>query len=101
MREFFRVLKEGGWALLIVPITANETFEDHSIIDPQERLKEFGHEDHIRRYGPDYVDRIREAGFNVEVINVNDLVQPDEAILMGLTPESGQLFFCQKEPMES
>ena len=96
MREFYRVLKRDGWAILLVPITAEETFEDPSIIESQERLKAFGQEDHVRRYGPDYVSRLREAGFRVEVTKVHDLVQQDEAIRMGLTPASGEIYFCTK-----
>lgn len=93
MREFCRVLKSDGWAVLIVPITAEETFENPSIVEPEERLKVFGQADHVRRYGPDYVDRLREAGFSVEVTKVNDLVQKDEAIRMGLT---GEIYYCTK-----
>jgi ubiquinone/menaquinone biosynthesis C-methylase UbiE len=96
MREFYRILKRDGWAILLVPITAEETFEDPSIIESQERLKAFGQEDHVRRYGPDYVSRLREAGFRVEVTKVHDLVQQDEAIRMGLTPASGEIYFCTK-----
>jgi ubiquinone/menaquinone biosynthesis C-methylase UbiE len=36
MREFYRVLKPGCWAILHVPITANRTFEDPEVIDPKE-----------------------------------------------------------------
>jgi predicted SAM-dependent methyltransferase len=97
MREFYRVLKENGWAILLVPITADKTFEDPSIVDPEERLKAFGQRDHVRRYGPDYVDRLREAGFNVEVTVVQDLFNENEAALMGLTtPASGEIFYCTK-----
>jgi SAM-dependent methyltransferase len=96
MREFYRVLKRNGWAILLVPITAEETFEDPSIIDPQERLKAFGKEDHVRRYGPDCVDRLREAGFRVEINKINDLVHNEEAIRMGLTPVSGEIYYCTK-----
>lgn len=28
MAEFFRVLRNGGWAILLVPIRADRTFED-------------------------------------------------------------------------
>ena len=31
IRELFRVLKEGGWAILQVPISRKETFEDHQL----------------------------------------------------------------------
>jgi SAM-dependent methyltransferase len=59
MREFHRVLRPDGWALLLVPITVEKTFEDPSVTDPEERLSVFGQEDHVRCYGPDYVERLR------------------------------------------
>ena len=96
MREFFRVLKPHGWAILLVPIKGEKTFEDSSIVDPLERLKKFGKEDHVRQYGLDYVDRLRDVGFTVEVTEVEDLVQEDEAIRMGLTSDSGEIFYCTK-----
>jgi SAM-dependent methyltransferase len=96
MREFHRTLKSDGWAILNVPINAEQTFEDPTITDPNERLKAFGQEDHVRRYGPDYADRLRESGFKVEIIRVNDLVNGDEANRMGLTPASGEIYFCTK-----
>jgi hypothetical protein len=67
MREFYRVLKPGCWAILDVPITADRTFEDPEVIDPQERERLFGQFDHVRRYGPDYKDRLIEADFSVTV----------------------------------
>ena len=97
MREFYRTLKSNGWAILLVPITVEETYEDPSIIEPKERLKVFGQEDHVRRYGPDFADRLREAGFSVEVTEVNDLVQNNEAVRMGLTPASGEIYYCTKQ----
>ena len=96
MRELCRVLKNDGWAILLVPITSEKTFEDPSIVEPLERLKAFGQEDHVRRYGPDYVDRLREAGFRVEITKVHDLVQSDEAVRMGLTSASGEIYYCTK-----
>ena len=97
MREFFRVLKNSGWAILLVPITSGQTIEDPSIIDPKERLKVFGQEDHVRRYGPNYVDRLREAGFKIEITKVRDLVNDEKEIIeMGLTPASGEIYYCTK-----
>ncbi len=98
MRELFRVLNNDGWAILNVPITREATFEDSSIVDPKERLKAFGQEDHVRRYGPDYVERLRDSGFTVQVIKVDDLAHRDEAVRMGLTKASGEIYFCQKRP---
>jgi SAM-dependent methyltransferase len=96
MREFFRVLKNDGWAILLVPITSEKTFEDSSIVDPKERQKAFGQEDHVRRYGPDYVERLRDAGFTVEITRASDLADSDEAVRMGLTPASGEIYYCTK-----
>lgn len=96
MREFHRVLKPGGWALLLVPITAERTTEDPSVTDPAERLRLFGQDDHVRRYGPDYVDRLREAGFTVTTTRPADLATAQEVERMGLTPAAGEIYFCTK-----
>lgn len=100
IREFYRVLKENGWAIFIVPITAEVTFEDPSIVEPQERLKAFGQGDHVRKCGSDYIDRIRKAGFNVRVINANDMFKEDELIYMGIT-HVGAIYYCTKNSLNS
>lgn len=97
MREFWRTLKPTGWAILLVPIMAETTFEDPTIVDPKERLIAFGQEDHVRKYGRDYIDRLREAGFTVSVTTVTDMVPDREAALrMGLTAESGEIYYCTR-----
>ncbi len=96
MKEFQRVLKRGGWAILLVPITAERTLEDPSVVSPEDRLRVFGQADHVRIYGPDYADRLREAGFEVEVTSINDLVAKSDAARMGLTQASGDIFCCTK-----
>jgi SAM-dependent methyltransferase len=96
LREFYRTLKNDGWAILLVPITADKTFEDPSITDADERLKLFGQKDHVRRYGPDYIDRLQEAGFKVEIIKVSDLVQGDDKVRMGLASTTSEIYFCTK-----
>lgn len=95
IREFYRVLKSGGWAILLVPITADRTFEDPSVTDPLERLKLFGQEDHVRRYGPDYVERLIEAGFDVKITHPTDFLQKQEIMQMGIV-EEGKIYHCMK-----
>jgi SAM-dependent methyltransferase len=95
MQEFHRVLKVGGWAILNVPLSSETTFEDPTIVDPKERLRVFGQEDHVRRYGGDYVDRLRDSGFAVQIFQVEDLVDRDSAMTMGLTG-AGEVFYCSK-----
>jgi ubiquinone/menaquinone biosynthesis C-methylase UbiE len=96
MREFRRVLRKDGWAVLLVPITVEKTFEDPTITDPTERLRLFGQEDCVRRYGPDYVERLREAGFDVFVTRVLDVFSEEEATRMGLTPAAGEIYLCRR-----
>lgn len=65
LRELFRILKPGGWAILQSPVNFNRetTFEDFSIVLPHDRERVFGQKDHVRIYGRDYADRIKNAGF--------------------------------------
>jgi len=98
MREFHRVLKTGGWAILLVPITVERTYEDPSIVDRQARLQAFGQEDHVRRYGVDYVDRLRDAGFSVQTIKASEFIRGDQLVQMGLMFASDEIFYCTKPP---
>jgi hypothetical protein len=49
MFEFYRALRSGGWAVLLVPISPDhlELYEDPSVVDPKERLQKFGQEDDL------------------------------------------------------
>ena len=71
MRELYRVLKPNGWGILQVPIsrTLAATYEDSSIVTPEERENQFGQSDHVRIYASDYLDRLKDAGFQVEEFN--------------------------------
>jgi SAM-dependent methyltransferase len=65
MGEISRVLKPHGFAILQVPFfhpIPDKTFEDPSVTDPKEREKLFGQDDHIRKFGKDYLSRIERAG---------------------------------------
>lgn len=78
MREMRRVLRPGGTLLVQVPIRGKETYEDLSIVSPEGRLAAFGQEDHVRYYGADVTDRLREAGFIVIPVAVRDWLPPEE-----------------------
>lgn len=95
MSEFFRVLKPGGWALLQVPITDEKTFEDPRVTDPRERKRQFGQWDHVRRCGPDYVDRLRDAGFNAKTVRASDFLDAADAERMRIG-DNELIFFCTK-----
>jgi SAM-dependent methyltransferase len=80
MREIHRVLKPGGFAILQIPFfypVPDVTFEDASITDKREREKIFGQDDHVRKYGKDYTQRIEKSGLTpIEDAFVNEM--PDE-----------------------
>jgi hypothetical protein len=94
MSELYRVLDNEGWLIISVPITAAETFEDPDVSSPEDRLKIFGHPDHVRRYGPDFRDRLITAGFRVERIVDQDLCSADETEFMALAARP--VFLCRK-----
>jgi len=96
IREFYRVTKTGGWALLQVPITAKHTIEDPSIKDPFERKRLFGQIDHVRRYGPDYAGRLREAGFKVRIFYARDLLTSERDYYRLGIQKTRMVFFCRK-----
>jgi predicted SAM-dependent methyltransferase len=95
MSEFYRTLKPGGWAILMVPDFLEKTVEDPTISDPEERLRLFRQEDHVRDYGADFADRARAAGFDVTVIRPSDILSPGEIEKM-VVIESGNIYFCRK-----
>ena len=65
--EIKRILKPGGWAILMVPINPNvDTWEDPTITDPEERKRNFGQYDHVRQFGRDYAQVLEKAGFTVD-----------------------------------
>ncbi|KIA90389.1 class I SAM-dependent methyltransferase [Kaistella jeonii] len=69
MSELFRVMRKGGWGIFQVPMknSLEKTYEDFSIKDPKERQKHFGQYDHVRWYGMDYFDRLKNVGFEADI----------------------------------
>ncbi|MDY0084394.1 MAG: methyltransferase domain-containing protein [Bacteroidales bacterium] len=78
MQAIFRILKNGGKAILQVPWSPllNTTKEDANIQDPQEREAAFGQFDHVRIYGKDYPSRLKKAGFKLEILQFDELQIP-------------------------
>jgi len=96
LREFRRILRPGGWMIQMIPHSTllEHTLEDPSIVSPQDRFRVYGWYDHVRLYGRDLVDRIREAGFEVEHLASTDLVDERQVRRMGLQRES--LFMARR-----
>lgn len=93
MREFYRVLKKGGWAVLQVPYSPllETSLEDPLVIGRKKRMEVYGQDNHVRMYGLDYTDKLSCAGFKVSLESVGS----NEEELYALNPAE-KLFFCTK-----
>ena len=92
LSEIYRVLRNGGLALLQVPITkVSGTVEYEIVKTKEEREIAYGYGYHERIYNDvDYVELLSSVGFNVEVRN---LYKEYEGY--GLNPEE-DLYICRK-----
>jgi hypothetical protein len=80
MREFRRVLKDDGMAILLVPLSGNaSTLEDPAVVSGVDRKRLYGQDYNLRFYGADYPNRLADAGFRVERILISDLANDAEA----------------------
>jgi SAM-dependent methyltransferase len=95
--ELYRVLRPGGTALIQVPPSElEETREDAAITDPGERERVFGQHDHVRMCGADYRFRLEEPGFQVEVVDYADELEPAARQRYGL--RRGESFYVCLKP---
>ncbi|TIX95984.1 MAG: methyltransferase domain-containing protein [Mesorhizobium sp.] len=92
--ELRRVLTKGGTCVVAVPIWRRKTYEDPTVTTPESRIEKFGQMDHVRLYGFDIEDRLKAAGFNVEMITARDF-DPRDVGRYGLNHlTTGELFVC-------
>ncbi|VYU41723.1 glycosyltransferase [Clostridium tertium] len=80
MSELYRVLKNGGYAVLQTPYSneINNSFEDEKIMSDEERKKYYGQCDHVRIYGIDFFDRLKKSGFSLNIIKNEELFTLEE-----------------------
>lgn len=79
MRELARLLSPDGVALVQVPWFPNRSVTDEEpAADAEERVRRFGQADHVRKYGRDFVDRLREAGLDVDAVTAGEVLGPGD-----------------------
>lgn len=72
LRELYRILKPGGWGILMSPIILGleKTIEHLNVTTDAERWKYFGQHDHVRLYAKDdYISRVKQQGFHVKELD--------------------------------
>ena len=79
MQELYRVMKPGGWGVFQIPQDRSRahTLEDDTVTSPEERARLFGQYDHVRSYGLDYADRLRNVGFTVREVAYAQQLDPE------------------------
>lgn len=67
MREIARILRPGGQFIAMVPLIEGwgQSYEDPAVVTEADRDLHFGQYDHVRYYGADFRERMRDARFTV------------------------------------
>ena len=108
LEEVYRVLSSRGVAIFTVPQKDNlaATYEDPTIVTPEDRTRHFGQFDHLRIFGDDFSDIVESKGFTVTTVNelmFTETIQklhvlfPPELSTDPLATNYRKVFFCQKK----
>lgn len=76
LREFYRILKPEGIAILQTPLSAKleKTFYDKSITNSEDRIFYYGQADHVHLLSAkDFLNEILTVGFKLEIIQHQEL----------------------------
>jgi predicted SAM-dependent methyltransferase len=90
IKEIYNALVLNGKFITLVPqkLKMKTTYEDNSIVTEEDRIKHFGQKDHVRWYGLDFSQRLKEVGFYVKIHYVEAI---EEDILNIICDEKNQL----------
>ncbi|MGY6562831.1 MAG: class I SAM-dependent methyltransferase [Luteibaculaceae bacterium] len=94
LREFYRVMKPGGFGIFQVPIdaTKSETFQDNKITSAADRERYYWQADHVRLFGSNYNEELSACGFKVTVWDYSNHMQREEANQFAFM--EGELLYC-------
>ena len=94
LAEVYRVLKPKGIALIMLPVIEgwSKTYENATVVTPEDRMRHYGQSDHVRYYGADIRDRIRAAGFLLDEFTA----EGEDVLTYGL--QRGEKVFIATKP---
>lgn len=97
MLEIFRVLKQGGKAIIQTPFSTilQNTFEDPKINSEELRHRYYGEKDHYRVYGIDFFEKLKRVGFKLNIIKNDRYFKKNECQYYGVNYDE-DLIFVQK-----
>lgn len=90
VRELFRVMKPGGWGIMMVPILLEiaENIEKNEALSDEERWKFYGQDDHVRLYSKKgWIDLLTGSGFKVKQLGI-DHFGKNQFTIHGIHPRS-------------
>jgi len=107
LKEVNRILSSGGFGIFTVPLKDNlsVTYEDPTIVTPEDRRKHFGQWNHLRIFGEDFPKTIESKGFTVvavtasmfaEDVSRRHVLLPPRMSKHPLATNYRKVFFCQK-----
>jgi SAM-dependent methyltransferase len=107
LRESRRVLSDGGYLIISVPLPDHfpRTDEDKTIATNADRTKFYGQHDHVRIYGEDIGERIRQFGFMAATIDAKSFPAEirakhnlaPEGVLHPLATNNRRVIFARKQ----
>lgn len=78
MRELARVLSPAGLGIVQVPRHIEEVTDEGPLVPGETRAHRFGQDDHIRWYGMDFEQRLRDCGLVPMVLTTRSLFTEEE-----------------------
>ena len=77
LKECARVLKDDGKMIVSVPYFPDSLCDDTKTTE-EDRIKYYGQADHVRGYGKDILEHLKDSAYKIEVINQRDYLSDDE-----------------------
>lgn len=73
IQELYRILDRGGKCLIQTPFKEGDIYENPLITSPNDRIRHFGQEDHVRIYSVNgLVKRLERVGFQVKTMSFEE-----------------------------
>ena len=98
LKEVFRILRSGGSFICSFPMDPKIDLldEDPEINTDEERLRRFGQNDHKRVFGVNAAQLLREAGFDVDMIDGGEYPEEILPVVGPADYDINLLFWCIK-----